>query len=356
MSGPGINEQTSIKHDPEFDFWDFVGCAVCHLPFSSGDRGSPLVPFWITECGHVLCNTHLNPNQSCAKCGDQGIQLMPLQPNMEPPMTDWFRSLPHAIDGMANAVKFQQESLAALVRHYRRQCLQFSSTCDRLRNERRSIKQEVEALRVEVHQLRQYRGFSVEEGPEPSAHVNHNGKRPMTEVRGKSASIKTNSSPRSIATPVGPLRLTRPPGEHPTFSRQEILGKERVNMADKPGSNRFAEQFAYHREDNSRMGPPQLTHEQSAPLRQARVVDAGSHGTMAPPPNQGASFKPGIGRIHSHSDQGIQGSTSEVPRANIWTTANSEKHGAAADSSTAILSTLSDTIANIGAIRPIRCK
>ncbi|KAF9227650.1 hypothetical protein BS17DRAFT_643344, partial [Gyrodon lividus] len=195
----------------EFDFWDFVGCAVCHLPFSSTDRGSPLVPFWITECGHVVCNTHLNPNQSCAKCGDQGIQLMPLQRNMELPMSDWFRSLPHAIDSMANAVKFQQESLAALVRHYRSQCLQFSSTCDRLRNERRLLRKEAEALRREVHQLRQYRGFGGE-------HSRYRSCRSPRKNPRQSGSNKTNSSPRSIVTPVGPLRLTRPPGEHPTFS------------------------------------------------------------------------------------------------------------------------------------------
>ncbi|KAF8844493.1 hypothetical protein BDN67DRAFT_894559 [Paxillus ammoniavirescens] len=231
----GVNEQRADPSD--FDFWEFVGCAVCHLPFSSSDRGAPLVPFWVTECGHVVCNTHLNPNQSCAKCGDQSIQLMPLQRDMELPMSDWFRSLPHAIDGMANAVKFQQESLAALVRYYRGQCLQFSSTCDRIRNERRLLRKEVEALRREVHQLRQYRGFGIEEGQEPSAHLNPNGKRPMADVRG--GSIKTNSSPRSIITPVGPLRLTRPQGEHPSFIRQEA--PERANATDRPGSSRFAE-------------------------------------------------------------------------------------------------------------------
>ncbi|KAH0827155.1 hypothetical protein J3R83DRAFT_4846 [Lanmaoa asiatica] len=308
MSGPATNEQSAVRQDPEFNFWDFVSCAVCHLPFSPADRGPPPVPFWITECGHVLCNSHLNPNQSCAKCGDQGIQLMPLQRNIDPPMSDWFRLLPHAIDGMANAVKFQQESLAALVRHYRNQCLHLSSTCDRLRNERRSLRKDVEALRKELHLCRS-RGFVTDQSREPSAHLNHNGKRPMAEIRG----IKTNSSPRSIPTPVGPLRLTLPRGEHPTFSRQEPSGQEFANTVDIPGSSRFAEQYAYHGEDNSRVRPPQHTDEQqSASLRQPRLLDM-DHGMMAPPPppNQGKRFKPATGQVYSHTDQRMEVSTSQ---------------------------------------------
>jgi hypothetical protein len=56
MSNTG-NEQ--VVEEAEFDFWDFVNCSICHLPFTSSDRGPP-VPFWITECGHVLCNNHLS--------------------------------------------------------------------------------------------------------------------------------------------------------------------------------------------------------------------------------------------------------------------------------------------------------
>ena len=96
-------------------------------------------------------------------------------------------------------IQFQQESLAALVRHYRNQCLQLSSTCDRLRNERRSLRKlvpclfdlftikifsrDAEALRRELHLCRS-RGFATDQTREPSAHLNHNGKRPMVEMRG----------------------------------------------------------------------------------------------------------------------------------------------------------------------------
>ncbi|KAL4067882.1 hypothetical protein J3A83DRAFT_3766179 [Scleroderma citrinum] len=236
--------------EPDLDFWDFVSCAICHLLFVPNDKGPPAVPFWLTECGHIVCNNHLNPDQSCAKCGDQGIELVPLQRDLEPPMANWFRSLPHAIDNIANAVKFQQQSLAALVRHYRSQCLQFSATCDRLRNERRSLRKEVDALQREIAQLQHYSGPR-----EPSHHQNANGKRPMTEVKGfsSSGSVKTNSSPRSITTPVPPLRLTLLPGNPTSFSRQDLgppTQQKSRPVAERPGSNRFA-QYASPLRDSS---------------------------------------------------------------------------------------------------------
>lgn len=85
---------TNISSDQsDFDFWEFVSCAKCQLSFSPD---AALVPFWLTECGHVICNNHLSllflstnlncsnvgqidPDQSCSHCGSQGIQLAPLQ-------------------------------------------------------------------------------------------------------------------------------------------------------------------------------------------------------------------------------------------------------------------------------------
>lgn len=43
---------------PDFDLWDTVCCAKCLLPFLS--KTGPTIPFWLTECGHVLCNNHLS--------------------------------------------------------------------------------------------------------------------------------------------------------------------------------------------------------------------------------------------------------------------------------------------------------
>jgi hypothetical protein len=50
---------TNISSDQsDFDFWEFVSCAKCQLSFSL-DAGAT-VPFWLTQCGHVICNNHLS--------------------------------------------------------------------------------------------------------------------------------------------------------------------------------------------------------------------------------------------------------------------------------------------------------
>lgn len=55
------NAKTDASSLPlEYDFWDFVACARCHLPFVPESGGTPSVPFWVTECGHVICNNHLS--------------------------------------------------------------------------------------------------------------------------------------------------------------------------------------------------------------------------------------------------------------------------------------------------------
>lgn len=94
-----IMASSSIAGDSVYDFWEAVTCAKCHLRFVPDDGGPPLAPFWITECGHVLCNNHLSgypdiqssfglaliskrlqdADQSCSQCGDRPINLAPLQ-------------------------------------------------------------------------------------------------------------------------------------------------------------------------------------------------------------------------------------------------------------------------------------
>jgi hypothetical protein len=51
---------SSIAGDSVYDFWEAVTCAKCHLRFVPDGGGPPLAPFWITECGHILCNNHLS--------------------------------------------------------------------------------------------------------------------------------------------------------------------------------------------------------------------------------------------------------------------------------------------------------
>ncbi|KAJ8598023.1 hypothetical protein M405DRAFT_723553 [Rhizopogon salebrosus TDB-379] len=213
----------------EFEFWNFVNCSICHLSFTSSDRGPPSVPFWITECGHVLCNNHLKSDQSCPQCAAHDIQLVPLHRDIEPPMLDWFGALPYSLDSIANAVKFQQETLAGLVRYYHQVCSQLNQTCDRLRVERRTLRN----LQREVQRLRQSPS-SFDSTQETSSFPNANGKRPITDARG--------SSPRSIVTPIGPNRITLPFGDQPNLARQDHRQiPSQTHQMERPGTSRFVE-------------------------------------------------------------------------------------------------------------------
>ena len=92
---------TAQASSSDFDFWEFVNCGQCQLPFSLGAT----IPFWLTECGHVICNNHLSTcccavttyltncllkdvDQSCNQCGAQGVQLVPLQHEVRLPPPD----------------------------------------------------------------------------------------------------------------------------------------------------------------------------------------------------------------------------------------------------------------------------
>ncbi|KAJ7063409.1 hypothetical protein C8F01DRAFT_1132902 [Mycena amicta] len=223
----------------DFDYWDFVACARCQLPFAS-ESGST-VPFWLTECGHVVCNAHLNSDQSCAQCGATGIQLVPLQP------------------------QFQQETMAFQIRYYKSRQQQQRSLIERLKRDVADLRRTNEVLSHENTQFRQQ--FDV--GPIPSDFPNPNGKRPMLN---SDRYRPTTSSSRSDHTPHGPDRLTLPPGQQPpSLSSNRPSGRAVANQ-ERPGSSRFIEKYTY-------AGPPahhhpqQLSYSQSAPRRAKQNID-----------------------------------------------------------------------------------
>jgi hypothetical protein len=43
-----------------FEFWEFVNCGRCHRPYEESQGQPPSLPFWLTECGHIVCNNHLS--------------------------------------------------------------------------------------------------------------------------------------------------------------------------------------------------------------------------------------------------------------------------------------------------------
>jgi len=58
---------------------------------------------------------------------------------MEPPISDWFRSLPYAIDSLANSVKFQQATMGSLLKYYREKIYKQRSIIEQLKQERAEL-------------------------------------------------------------------------------------------------------------------------------------------------------------------------------------------------------------------------
>ncbi|KIK57691.1 hypothetical protein GYMLUDRAFT_246686 [Collybiopsis luxurians FD-317 M1] len=274
------------SNSSEFDYWEFVSCSKCHLSFASGAGAT--VPFWLTECGHVVCNNHLNSDQSCAHCGARGILLVPLQNDMEPPMSEWFRPIPCILDSAAFAVKFQQESMAAQIRHLQMKQQQHRAYIEKLRRENAQLKEANEMLTVQLTG-RQSHG---PHGHEPAAYLNTNGKRQMIDF----SNPPTSSSPQVVAMPVGPTRITLPPGQNPPHlsSNRDFFPTENLpaqaQHSERPGSSRFTQRFSYSPAQEAQMRLPQLSHAQSAhtqlrrPLPQNRQSHNTSQSQMPPPP------------------------------------------------------------------------
>ncbi|KAL0946646.1 hypothetical protein HGRIS_012840 [Hohenbuehelia grisea] len=235
---------------PEFDFWQFVSCAKCQLPYGYESGQGPTAPFWLTECGHVICNHHLNADQSCAQCGAQNIQLAPLQPDLEAPMSAWFSSIPSALESATFAARFQLESMAAQVRFFKEKTYHYRSMVEKLRREIFDLKRANEALTQHHHNQRD-QPHRHHPDQEPSGNINSNGKRRMMDA----ARSNHSSSPRYIKTPSGPGRLTLPPGQQPpklaagkdqsSYNHEMHSRDPNASSHDRPGSQRYTAQYAY---------------------------------------------------------------------------------------------------------------
>ncbi|KAI0699700.1 hypothetical protein BC835DRAFT_1330339 [Cytidiella melzeri] len=293
----------------DFDFWEFVTCACCYLKFAPEDTSRSSVPFWLTECGHVLCNNHLKTDQSCAKCGQRDIQVSALQYQMDQPMAAWFTAAPQTMYATAFAATFQYNQLASLVRHYKHRCSQHRLLIENLRasvQDQTALQRTIEELQEENQRLREYIG-------EPSEITNANGKRRMQEFHRHTSGARTNSSPRTVVTPVGPGRLTLPPShQQPNFpdtqhhsddGRQvgrQSRAVEYMSSSNRPGSRQFSEQYAYVPPtaiETPAVPAVSLAHSQTHAVRQAQVRRQHNknhpHTSMLPPDQQNGKFKPG---------------------------------------------------------------
>ncbi|OSD01548.1 hypothetical protein PYCCODRAFT_1369105 [Trametes coccinea BRFM310] len=218
----------------DFDFWEFVTCSICHQEFIKENGALSSMPFWLTECGHVICNAHLSADQSCAACGSPGIQLIPMQRELDPPMSAWFDSVHGTFDTLAYSLRFQMNTMADLVRYYKKKYQQYRPVYEMLKDklaETKRLKKWVHELQQQNTQLKEQ--LQIGDG---SDRMNANGKRPRVEDDGYNSGQRT-SSPRSVTTPLGPDRLTLLPGRHhPQFnSRQSLRAPESAEVKQKLG-------------------------------------------------------------------------------------------------------------------------
>ena len=89
-------------------------------------------------------------------CGPRGFSFGSWPVQMEPPISDWFRSLPYAIDSLANSVKvglivvkkrtcyslvlqFQQATMGSLLKYYREKINKQRSIIEQLKKDRAEL-------------------------------------------------------------------------------------------------------------------------------------------------------------------------------------------------------------------------
>ncbi|KAF5380864.1 hypothetical protein D9615_004048 [Tricholomella constricta] len=309
-----------VSASQDHGFWEFANCGRCQIPFTSPSGAT--VPFWLTECGHIVCNNHLNADQSCSICGAPGIQLVPLQREMEAPMSEWFQSVPMSLDAVANAAKFQHETMASQIRYYRARHQQQRAFIERLKHDVGEFKKarENERLNGENNQLRQQlgghdqypgRGYNDSSSERPDV-VNSNGKRPRTGAHPYNhrhgAAQATSSSPRSIVTPLGPDRLTLPQAQPAPNLSSNNIGKVRNSLSHAdpsqhgPGASQtqhrpvsaFIDKYAYVPPATPQFHPQQLTHTQAAPQVFKRTKpnpEQQQTRSQPPPPPQNQDYR-----------------------------------------------------------------
>jgi len=184
-----------------------------------------------------------------------------------------------------------QRGYVSLARHYKNKYIQQRSLIDRLKNEFKAMKKTLEDLKAENAQLQQYAGYQGM----PSDIQNANGKRRMLYNHQHPGGVRTNSSPRSAVTPIGPDRLTLPPDrQQPSFAPvTQAPDQSTTPQRNRPGSSRFVQQYGYQPAHAAHPGVvhASLSHEQAAPRQAlARQAQAQLSSGRAHISTQGPSF------------------------------------------------------------------
>jgi hypothetical protein len=241
---------SSLPQDSSsYEFWEFVSCSQCHQPYLTGDSLPP-IPFWLTECGHVICHNHFN-SKNCAKCGAQSVQAIPLERDMEKPMADWFCRIPSALDSITYACRFQLETMTSSLRHYKAKYQQHKAM-------HMQYKRQCNELKSKLSQLQStQRGHASDigwHGSSISDTTNHNGKRSMAYPPPTSSSPQTNN----MNTSADRLILRREQ-EAPPLPSRPTTGRTSFQLFAMP-TNALGRPSTYKSLENTRLGPPQQQH------------------------------------------------------------------------------------------------
>ncbi|KAG8738436.1 hypothetical protein FRC12_016759, partial [Ceratobasidium sp. 428] len=130
----------------EPNIWNYVHCSVCMVLFLPPNRPNPVpdMPFWVTDCGHVICNNDLKADQSCSACGTTGITCVPLQQhNMPSPLSQWFVPMAETHERMAAAATVQYNMLTELIEHYKNKYGSAKIMIARLQAEVKALQQQL---------------------------------------------------------------------------------------------------------------------------------------------------------------------------------------------------------------------
>ncbi|KZS91052.1 hypothetical protein SISNIDRAFT_169015 [Sistotremastrum niveocremeum HHB9708] len=219
-----VGSASNPNRSQPFDIWDFVHCGICYTTFVNPDNPNPnappTVPFWVTECGHVVCNNHLKPDKTCGVCGHTDVAVMAMSRDLPDPMSQWFRPIPARQEELAFASNVQQETVSKLLKHYRRKHLRYKNILAQMKKQSDEDRRKIDHLRAENERLR--KGGSTSGPLQDSTNVN--GKRRRIEDHGgyvvrchtaiqhilmlhnRSSSVASNH----VIEPPPPERLTLP--------------------------------------------------------------------------------------------------------------------------------------------------
>ncbi|KZT52682.1 hypothetical protein CALCODRAFT_79375 [Calocera cornea HHB12733] len=247
-----VSGARSFPSPPAARLWPLIHCNVCLLPFFPHNNPSnpPPVPFWMTECGHVICNAHLRSDQTCAFCNAASARPVPLQAHVRLPfravihllksdqtdphsLTSWHLFIPQALSQLASAAQYQHESTSRLLyalQEKKERCERQETLLQKIKPELESLKatrRQVDILQRENQELRKRLGMDPAGPPLfPSPPRDTSTSAAVTEIQEALTNGNGKRPYHQIQTPV-PVPMIRPPSIRPPTSAGHSGSSER---------------------------------------------------------------------------------------------------------------------------------